>query len=224
MKKTFLVAIEKEEVFRFACKGKLVTSLKLSGLIRITIPRGCMAEGDWMKLIPTHNLFFNVGKIRVVKVLPLEMMNLSASDYAVRSGEFTMGGGEAGPSVEDLMKTWKVNERKEKRHFFLWTLIKQTFWTIIMFLVAFVIVQIVWKLVELWQLKNWATRTGGKFKKLYDEREHMFAQVRDNVAHLKRLSHAVLGRGSAATAAEPAVTMEEAVRLSDLAREENDDE
>ena len=116
--KTFLVAIEKEEVFRFACKGKLVTSLKLSGLIRITIPRGCMAEGDWMKLIPTHNLFFNVGKIRVVKVLPLEMMNLSASDYAVRSGEFTMGGGEAGPSIEDLMKTWKVNEKKEKKAFF----------------------------------------------------------------------------------------------------------
>ena len=39
--------------------------------------------------------------------------------------------------------------------------------------------------------------------------------------HLKRLSHAVLGRGLAATAAEPAVTMEEAVHLSDLAREEN---
>ena len=183
-----------------------------------------MAEGDWMKLIPTHNLFFNVGKIRVVKVLPLEMMNLSASDYAVRSGEFTMGGGESGPSVEDLMKTWKVNEKKEKRHFSLWTLIKRTFWTIIMFLVAFVIVQIVMKLVELWQLKNWAVRTGGKFKKLYDEREHMFAQVRDNVAHLRSLSHAVLGRGPAATAAEPAVTMEEAVRLSNLTTEENDDE
>ena len=72
--KTFLVALEKEEVFRFTCKGKLVTSLKLSGLIRITIPRGCMAEGDWMKLIPTHNMFFNVGRVRDVKVLPLEMM------------------------------------------------------------------------------------------------------------------------------------------------------
>ena len=81
--KTFLVALEKEEVFRFSCEGKVVTSLKLSGLIRITVPRGCMAEGDWMKLMPTHNLFFNVGKIRVVKVLPLEMMNLNASDYAV---------------------------------------------------------------------------------------------------------------------------------------------
>ena len=43
------------------------------------------------------------------------MMNLSASDYAVKSGEFTMGGGESGPSVEDLMKTWEVNEKKEKQ-------------------------------------------------------------------------------------------------------------
>ena len=88
-----------------------------------------------------------------------------------------------------------------------------------MFLVVFVIVQVVLKLVELWQLKNWAVRTGGKFKKLYEEREHMFAQVRDNVAHLKRLSHAVLGR-PAATVVEPAVTMEETVRLNDLARDE----
>ena len=222
--KTFLVALEKEEVFRFTCKEKQVTSLKLSGLIRLTIPRGCMAEGDWMKLIPTHNLFFNVGKIRVVKVLPLEMMNLSASDYAVKSGEFTMGGGEAGPSVEDLMKTWKVNEKKEKRHFSLWTWIKRTFWTIIMFVVLFVIVQVVLKVVELWQLKNWAVRTGGKFKKLYEERDNMFAQIRDNVAHLKRLSHAVLGGRRPATVVEPAVTLEESVRLNDLARGEMEGE
>ena len=93
-----------------------------------------------------------------------------------------------------------------------------------MFLVMFVIVQIVWKLIELWQLTNWATRTGGKFKKLYDERESMFAQVRDNMAHLKRLSNTVLGRGAAATTAEPTATAEEAVRLSELARSENENE
>ena len=53
--KTFLVALEKEEVFRFSCNAKVVTSLKLSGLIRITVPRGCMAEGDWMKPVSyTH--------------------------------------------------------------------------------------------------------------------------------------------------------------------------
>ena len=85
----------------------------------------------------------------------------------------------------------------------------------------FVIVQIVWKLIELWQLKNWATRTGGKFKKMYDERESMFEQVRDNMAHLKRLSNTVLGRGSANTA-EPTTTAEESVRLSELARNENE--
>ena len=151
-------------------------------------------------------------------------MNISASDYAVKSGEFTMGGGEAGPSVKDLMKTWTLNEKKEKRHFSLWTLIKRTFWSIIMFLVVFVIVQIVWKLIELWQLKNWATRTGSKFKKMYDERESMFTQVRDNMAHLKRLSNTVLGRGSAANTAEPTATAEEAVRLSELERNANENE
>ena len=89
-----------------------------------------------------------------------------------------------------------------------------------MFLVMFVIVQILWKCFELWQLKNWATRTGGKFKKLYDERENMFEQVRDNMAHLKRLSNVVLGRGSANTA-EPPATAEESVSLNELARNEN---
>ena len=69
--------------------------------------------------------------------------------------------------------------------------------------------------------RNWA---GGKIKKLYEERENLFDLVRDNVAHLKRLSHAVLGRGAAANTIEPAATMEEAVRLSELAREESDNE
>ena len=126
------------------------------------------------------------------------------------------------------MKTWEVNEKKEKqkekRHFSLWTLIKRTFWTIIIFLVAFVIVMIVWKVIELWKLKSWATRTGGKIKRLYDERENLFDLVRDNVAHLKRLSHAVLGRGVTANTIEPTATAEEAVRLGDLAREESDNE
>ena len=52
----------------------------------------------------------------------------------------------------------------------------------------------------------------------------MFAQVRDNMAHLKQLSHAVLGRGSAANTAEPTATAEESVRLSELARNENENE
>ena len=89
-----------------------------------------------------------------------------------------------------------------------------------MFLVIFVIVQIVWKGFELWQLKNWTTRTGGKFKKLYDERENMFEQIRDNMAHLKRLSNVVLGRGSANTA-EPPAPAEESVSLNELAWNEN---
>ena len=61
----------------------------------------------------------------------------------------------------------------------------------------------------------------GKIKKLYDERENLFDLVRDNVAHLKRLSHAVLGRGVTANTIEPTATAEEAVRLGDLAREES---
>ena len=47
---------------------------------------------------------------------------------------------------------------------------------------------------------------------------------RDSVAHLKRLSHAVLGRGVTANTIEPAATVEEAVCLSELAREESDNE
>ena len=62
----------------------------------------------------------------------------------------------------------------------------------------------------------------GKIKKLYDERENLFDLVRDNVAHLKRLSHAVLGRGATANTLEPTATMEEAVRLNELARDENE--
>ena len=69
--KTFVLAIKEEEVFRFICNDQLVTSMKMSGLIRMEIPRDCVAEGEWMKLLPTHDLFYNVGKIKVVKVDPL---------------------------------------------------------------------------------------------------------------------------------------------------------
>ena len=89
---------------------------------------------------------------------------------------------------------------------------------------GFVVVMIVWKVIELWKLKNWATRTGGKIKRFYDERENLFDLVRDNVAHLKQLSHAVLGRGVTANTIEPAATAEEAVCLGELAREESDNE
>ena len=65
-------------------------------------------------------------------------------------------------------------------------------------------------------------KTGGKIKKLYEERENLFGLVRDNVAHLKKLSHAVLGRGRTANTIEPAAPEEEVVRLSDLAREGSD--
>ena len=71
-------------------------------------------------------------------------------------------------------------------------------------------------------MKSWATRAGGKIKRLYDERENLFDLVRDNVVHLKRLSHAVLGRGVTTNTIEPAATEEEAVRLSELAREGSD--
>ena len=52
----------------------------------------------------------------------------------------------------------------------------------------------------------------------------MFGLVRDNVAHLKKLSHAVLGRGRTANTIEPAAPEEQVVRLSDLAREGSDTE
>ena len=80
----------------------------------MNIPRDCAAVGDWMKLIPTHDLYFNVGRLREVKVLPLEVMNTTLSDWAVKLGKFTMGGGESAPSVDDLMKSWKVNDVREK--------------------------------------------------------------------------------------------------------------
>ena len=66
--------------------------------------------------------------------------------------------------------------------------------------------------------------TGGKIKKLYEERENLFDLVRNNVAHLKRLSHAMLGRGATANTIEPTATMEEAVRLNEVVRDESGNE
>jgi len=214
--KTFVIALEKEEIFRFACSGQQITTLKLSGLIRITVPRGCVAEGNWMKLMPTHDLYFNLGRLRVVKVLPLEMVNTTATDWAVKSGKFTVGGGESGPSVDDLMKSWKVNDLKEKRHFSLWTLIKRTFWSIMIFLIVFVVIQIGWKCFEMRMVAKKFIKSGQKVKLLFEEKDRLLVQMKDNMSYIKSLSDTVLGRRPATANNDPTATEEEGVRLSEL--------
>ena len=180
-----------------------------------------MAVGDWMKLIPTHDLYFNVGRVRVVKALPIEAMNTNASDWAVKSGKFSMGGGEAGPSVEDLMKSWKVNDTREKRHFSLWTLIKRTFWSLMTFLIIFVIIQVGWKCFEVWQLGKRLRKYGTRIRELYQEKERLMDQMRDNLAYIKRVSNSVLGRKSAAETDETTAAPEELVQMSGLPDEDN---
>ena len=121
----------------------------------------------------------------------LQAMNMSASDWAVKSGVFSMGGGDTGPSVDDIMKTWKTHKVKEKRHFSLWTFIKRCFWSIIMFLILFIIVQVGWKIFEFWQLKKKFMKYGKRIKDLISEKEIFGGQLTDALSQISRLSSAV---------------------------------
>ena len=134
----------------------------------------------------------------------------------LQSGKFTVGGGESGPSVDDLMKSWKVNNVKEKRHFSLWTLIKRVFWSMMIFLILFVIVQIGWKCFEMRMVAKKFIKSGQKVKQLFEEKERLLIQMKDNMRYIKSLSDAVLGRRPPAANNDPAATEEEGVRLSEL--------
>ena len=60
-----------------------------------------------------------------------------------------------------------------------------------MFLVLFVIVQIGWKIFELWQLKKWFMKNGRKVKNLMSEKEILGVQLTDAMSQISRLSAAV---------------------------------
>ena len=84
------------------------------------------------------------------------------------------------------------------------------------FLIIFVIVQIGWKCFEMRVVAKKFIKSGQKVKQLFEEKERLLTQMKDNMRYIKSLSDAVLGRRPSEANNDPAATEEEVVRLSAL--------
>ena len=208
--KTFVLAIKEEEVFRFICNDQLVTSMKMSGLIRMEIPRDCVAEGEWMKLLPTHDLFYNVGKIKVVKVDPLGVVNGSASDWAMEKGDFSKGSGaSAGPSVDDLMKNWKTHTVQEKQRLTFAGFVKRCLWGLLAVIISVAVGFVCLKGCAFWALGKKVWAVAARLKVLKAEAEAMASRMTEVIGHVSRLSSWMRGEVKDETVEEDRRSAEE---------------
>ena len=66
---TFVLALSHPEMFRFSCGHSSAANLRLSGIVKITIPAGCIVSGSVLTLTPTSGVHFEGG---VVSSLPLK--------------------------------------------------------------------------------------------------------------------------------------------------------
>ena len=57
----FVMAVGEPETFRFSCNHSTIANIKLSGILRVSIPTGFMIYGIVLTLIPTHELHFEGG-------------------------------------------------------------------------------------------------------------------------------------------------------------------
>ena len=123
-------------MFRFMCNDKLVSSMRLSGLLRLEIPKGCYVVGDWMKLVPSYDLFYNSGRIRVVKVDPLEDINGTAKEWAVSTR--MLGEGKDGQSVGGIMEDWEDHKVKEKKRSSFVSFVMECLWGLLFLIITVV--------------------------------------------------------------------------------------
>ena len=112
----FVLSIYGTEEFRFSCGEKDLGALKMVGVVKVKIPRGCKVEGASLVLVPTYELSWNVGNVSVV---PLEMtkgLNDSLVTFASDSGIYRTHSGIPGPSLKELDAHWTNEVLKEEKH------------------------------------------------------------------------------------------------------------
>ena len=79
---TFVLALSHPEMFRFTCSHSSVANLRLSGIVKITIPAGCMVSGSVLTLTPTSEVHFEGGVVSTLPLKPARDIELQLVEYA----------------------------------------------------------------------------------------------------------------------------------------------
>ena len=81
----FIVAIDELEPIRFSCNRSAFATIKLEGVLRVTVPSGCRFEGRVITLSPTNEIHFDGGGVMSVPVDAARDAELKMVEFATNS-------------------------------------------------------------------------------------------------------------------------------------------
>lgn len=121
---TFGLDLSVPEMFRFSCSYSSVANLKLSGVVKVTIPTVCMVSGSVLALTPTNEIHFNRGVVSTLLLKPAWDIEMELVEYTTNNSVYHSKSGIPGPSLEEASIKWKEHLLKLDTHFSLWAKVK----------------------------------------------------------------------------------------------------
>ena len=103
----FVLALDQRQPFRFKCDGDYEGVITLEGILKITIPPGCMLEGNLFTLHPTNELHYQVGDVLTRPMNSAKETLAEMVDYATNASHlYNVQSGNIGPSLAEVSKDW----------------------------------------------------------------------------------------------------------------------
>ena len=94
-------------MFQFTCSHSSVANLRLTEIVKITIPAGCMVSGLVLTLTLTNEIHFEGGVVSSLPLKPARDIELQLVEYATNYSVYKTKSGIPGPSLEETSLKWK---------------------------------------------------------------------------------------------------------------------
>ena len=176
---TFVLALSHPEMFRFSCGHSSVANLRLSGIVKITIPAGCLVAGSVLTLTPTSEVHFEGGEVSTLSLKPARDVELQLVEFATNQSVYHTKSGIPGPSLEEASLRWKDLLLKVDTHWSLWAKLQAALGV----LFGMVVLILVLKCYFTWQNSR-----------SQDLARQELGELRENQAHLTTQLVATQGR------------------------------
>ena len=103
----FIVALDELDSIRFSWNQTAFATMKLEGILRVTIPSGCRFKGKVITLSPTNEIHFDKGSVISVPMDAARDVELKMIEFATNSSIYKMKSGNPGPSLSEANLMWK---------------------------------------------------------------------------------------------------------------------
>ena len=176
---TFVLALNHPEMFRFSCGHSSVANLRLSGILKLKIPAGCLVSGSVLTLSPTSEVHFEAGEVSTLPLKPARDIELQLVEFATNQSVYHTKSGIPGPSLAEASLKWKDHLLKVDTHWSLWAKVQAALGV----LFAMVLLILILKCYFTWQ-----------HSRSQDLARQELGELRENQAHLTTQLVATQGR------------------------------